>query len=111
MHILRPWHRILTSGRELWNGRGPCESASPLPLLDPPMSAGLAEAAARCVSCVQVLVPGQQKQEMRSDTDSHSVYKTFLLLIPVFGKFQCAIYFILLKSSSSISGIFFFFYK
>lgn len=35
-------------------------------------SAGLAETAA-CISCVQMLVPGQQKQEKSFDTDVHTV--------------------------------------
>ncbi len=43
------------------------------------MSAGLAETAA-CISCVQVLVPGQQKQEKSSDTDGHTVSICRLLL-------------------------------
>lgn len=47
-------------------------TASPFPLsfLSPFTSAGLVETAT-CISCVHVLVPEQQKQEMSFDTDDH----------------------------------------
>lgn len=54
---------------------------SPLPLLHPSlasMSAGLAETEA-CISCVRVLVPGQQKEEKSFDSDGHTVSISRLL--------------------------------
>lgn len=105
---------IFTSGSSLWNSRSPCMILKLLSPSSPPpsllTSAGLVETAA-CISCVQVLVPCQQKQEKSFDTYGQTVSISILslqihLINGIYGHFSlvCICLYVVLQNRFLASG-------